>query len=150
MNSKGSSQLWCDEMWHAKHWSITVLEHARKFLRVTVWIVGRVPTSLGCKRGRPLQQDHYLRQLCSESLNVLQKDLNIRCNNPTKPWKLGKKSQKVLFGEIYQYFVKIFDFVLHKLKLDHPPEILRSENTNASFQGLFSMIGIPFFPPQVP
>lgn len=61
--------------------------------------------------------------------------------------KKKKERKRILFGEIYQYFVKIFDFVFRELMFDLSPEILRDENTNASFQGLFFMIRITFSSP---
>lgn len=99
----------------------------------------------------PLQQQ----QLYSRSLEVLQKDSNIRLTTcfgirltisryqTMKSYFKWRK--RVLFGEIYQYFVNIWLWLFHELMFDLSPEILRSENTSASFQGLFFMNGITFF-----
>ena len=58
------------------------------------------------------------------------------------------KGYKKLFLKIL--FVDLFAFVFHEPMLELYPEVLRSENTNASFWGLFFMTGIIFLPPQIP
>lgn len=98
----------------------------------------------------PLQQQ----QLYSRSLEGLQKDSNIRLNtcsgirltiNRYQTMNYFKWRKRALFGEIYQCFVNLWLWLFHELMLDLLPEILRSENTSASFQGLFFMNGITFF-----